>query len=85
MTAEELGGRVNDNVCTMLQRANQVGRAEGVAMLMGYGCYTFQVEHVRVRVAKGLGIYNFCVGLDSGLQGREVVNVDNGVGDALSG
>ena len=54
-------------------------------MLVGYCCHTFQVEHVAVGVAKGLGIYYFCVGFDGCFQSFEVVDIKNGVANALSG
>ena len=52
-------------------------------MLVGHGGHTFQVEHVRVRVAEGLSINYFGVGLDGSLKSLEVVHVKNGVRDAL--
>ena len=81
---------MNDDICTMLQRTNQIWCAEGVidnkwdAVLVSYGCYTFQVEHVAVRVTEGLGIYYFRVGFDGGFQCFEVVDINNGVANALS-
>ena len=73
----------------MLQRTNQIRCAErivndeGDAVLVGYGGHPFEVEHVAVGVAECLGIYYFCVGLDSCLKGFEVVYIDNRVADAL--
>ena len=60
---------MNDDICTMLQRTNQIWCAEGVidnkwdAVLVSYCCYAFQIEHVTVGVAEGLGIYYFVLGL----------------------
>ena len=81
MTAQELGGRMNDDVCTMFQGTNQIWCAEGVvndegdAVLVGYGSHTFQVEHVGVGIAESLGIYYFRVGFDGCFQCVEVVEL----------
>ena len=77
------------DVGTVLQRTNQIGCAEGVihdegdAVLVGYSSHTFEVEHIGVGVAEGLGIYYFCVGLDSCLERLEVVYIKNGIADTL--
>ena len=90
VAAQELGCRMYNDVCTMLQRTDEIRRTKGIidnkwnAVLVGYCCHTFQVEHVAVGVAEGLGIYYFCVGFDSCFQGVEVVHINNRVGDALS-
>ena len=89
MAAEELRSGVYHDVCAVLQRTDEIRCAEGVvddegdAVLVGHSSHTFKVEHVAVGVAEGLGIYYFCVGLDSGLQGVEVVDVDNRIRNAL--
>ena len=89
VAAQELGSRMHNNVCTMLQRTDEIRCTKGVidnkgdAVLVGYCCHAFQVEHVTVGVAEGLGIYYFCVGFDCCFQGVEVVHVYNRVGDAL--
>ena len=91
MAAEELGGRMHDDVGTVLQGTDEVRRAEGVidderyAMLVGHGCYALDVEDIGVGVAEGLGIYNFCVWLYGCFYGSEVVDANDGVGDALRG
>ena len=54
-------------------------------MLVGYGSHAFNIEHIAVGVAEGLGIYDFCVGLDSSFESLEVVHVQNGIGNALRG
>ena len=85
VTAEELRSRVNDDVGAVLQRTNEVGRAEGVvdnegdAVLMSYSGHPFEVEHVGVGVTEGLSINDFCVGLDSCFKSLEVVDIDNSV------
>ena len=89
VTAQELRSRVHHDVCAMLQRTDQVRRAErivhdeGDAVLVGYSSHTLQVEHVAVRVAESLGIYYFCVGFDGSLQSFEVIHIDYRVADAL--
>ena len=52
-------------------------------MLVGHSSHAFEVEHVAVGVAEGLGIYYFRVGLDGGFEGFEVIHINNGIGDAL--
>ena len=70
MTTQELCSGVDDDVCTMLQRTDQIRCAEGVindkrnTVLMSHSSHTFEVEHVAVGVAESLGIYYFCVGFD---------------------
>ena len=89
MSAEELRSRVNHDVGTVLQRTNQIRCAEGVvndkwyAMLVSHGSYAFEVEHVRVGIAKGFGVHHFGIRLDGSFEGLEVVHVKNGVRDAL--
>ena len=46
-------------------------------------CY--QLEHIAVGVTEGLGIHHLCIGLDGSLKGAEVIDVDNGIANALSG
>ncbi len=52
---------------------------------MCHSCHTLEVEHIRVRIAEGLGIYYLCVGLDGCLEGFEVIHIDNRIADALCG
>ena len=89
MTAEELRSRVYHNVGTMLQRTNEIRCAEGViydegdAMLVSHCSHTFEVEHVRVGITEGLGIHHLGVGLDSSIEGFEIVHVNNGIRNTL--
>ena len=53
-------------------------------MLMGYGRNALEVKYITIRITKRFGIYYFCVGLDSGLEGCEVVDIDDCITDALS-
>ena len=50
---------------------------------MSYFSHGFKVGHVGIRIAKGFSIYHLGVGLDGCFEGFKVVDVDNGVGDAL--
>ena len=87
--AHELGGRVDNDVCAVLDGAQQVGRGErGVnderqAMAMGDLRPALEVEHVGVGVAERLGIEQLSVGLDGGLNSGEVVGTHEGGGEAL--
>ena len=89
VSTQELSSRMYHDVCSMLQRTNQEGRAERVihdkhnVMLVGYGSYGLQIGHVAVGIAERLGIYYFCVGLNGCFQCGEVIHVDDGVRDAL--
>ena len=90
MTAEELGGGVHHDVGAVLQGSDDVGRAEGVvhdegqAVTVGYGGDAFDVEHVAVGVAEGLGEDGLRLGPDGGFEGLEVVHVDDGVAHTLT-
>ena len=90
MTTQELRCRMHHNVSSVLQRTNQIRCTKRVVddkrntVLVGHSSHTFEVEHVRVGVAESLGIYYFCVGLDSSFERLEVVHIDNRIRDALS-
>ena len=77
------------DVSAVLQRTNQIRCAESVvddegdAVLVGYGSHTFKVKHIGIWVTESLGIYYFCVGLDSSFQSLEVVDINYGIGNAL--
>ena len=89
MTTEELRSRVYHDVGTVLQRTDEIRCAEGVvddkgdAVLVSYGGYAFEVEHVAVGVTESLGIYYFCIGLDSSFEGLEIVHIDNSITNTL--
>ena len=89
VSAHELGGRVDHDVGAVLDGTQQVGRGErGVhderqAVTMGNLGPTLEVKHVRVGVAKRLGIEQLGVGLDGGLNSGEVVGAHEGGGEAL--
>ena len=91
MTTNELSGRMDHDVGPMLQRTNQIRRAESVvhdeddAMTMGHLGHTLKVQHVTIGIAESLGVYYFCVGFDGSLKSCEVVYFNDGVGDALCG
>ena len=81
---------MNNDICSMLKRTDEIRCAEGVvddewdAVLMSNSCNAFKVENVRVRVAESLGIYYFSIRLDCCLESVKVVYVDDGVADTLS-
>ena len=54
-------------------------------MLMCYGCNSFYICNVAVRVAESLSIYHLCVRLYCCLKSLKVVNVNDSVCDALCG
>ena len=89
VAADELRGRVDHDVGAVLDGAYQVGRAErvvddeGDAMAMGHLGDGLNVSDVAVGIAERLGVDGLRIGLDSSLEGLEVVDVDDGVGDAL--
>ena len=90
MTTKELGCRVNHDVCSVLQWANQIWCTKCViydewnAVFVGYCCHTFQVEHVRVWISECLGINHLGVRLDGCFESLEVVYINNSIADALS-
>ena len=88
MSADEFRCRVYNDVRTVFDRADDK-RSEGVvhdeehAVLvcdLGNG---IEVCHVRVGVAEGFGVNDFRVGLYGSFQPFQVVDIDDGVADAL--
>ena len=91
MAADELGGRVDHDVCAVLDGADQVRGAEGVvddqrqAVLVGNGGNGINVGDIAVGVAQGLQIDGLGVGLDGVLHLGQIVSVDKGGGHAELG
>ena len=52
---------------------------------MSHGSHPLEVKHITIRIAKRLGIYYFCVGLDGCLEGFKVVHINNCIGNTLGG
>ena len=90
MAADELGGGVDYDVGTVLDGAYE-DWGEGVvddeddAVAVGYFGDALEVGHVGVGIAEGLGIDDLGLGAYGCFEGLEVVDVDDGVGDALRG
>ena len=91
MAADELGGGVNNDVCAVLQRADQVRGAEGVihnnrqAVLVGDLCDSVQIGDISVGVAQGFQVDQAGVLLDGILDLFQVVGIHKGSGDAKVG
>ena len=88
MSANVLGCRMNHYICAMLQWTDQdrckcVINNENNAMTMSHFCHCLKVGDIRIRIAERLSIHNLCIWLDSSFKGCEVIDFDNGVGDAL--
>ena len=85
----KLRGRVHHNVGSVLQRTDEVGRAEGVvdnhgnAVAVGYLGRALNIGDVGVGVAQGFDEHQLGVGLDGGLQGIVIVGGDKRGGDAV--
>ena len=88
VAADELGCRVDDDICTVLDGTDEIGGAEGVihdqrqAVLVGKLGKGVDVRDIAVGVAKGLDVDGAGVGLDSGLHLGKVMDVHEGRGDA---
>ena len=84
VAADELGGRMDNDVGTMLDRADQVGRAEGVvddqrdAVLVGDSGNGVNVGDVGVGVAKRFNIDSAGVVLNGSLDLGQIMGVDKG-------
>ena len=89
MTANELGGRVNHDVCSVFDRTEDDG-SEGVVnndndiVFVCNFCNGIQVGHVAVRIAERLHVHSLCVRTDGCLECLKVIHVDDGVADTLS-
>ena len=83
VAAQELGGRVHDDVGAVRQRVDQVGAGDGVvdderdAVGVGHAGDTLDVEHVVARVADGLAVERLGVRTNSGLPLRKIVRIVN--------
>ena len=70
MSADELGCRVNDNICSVLKRADQIRRCKSIVhnqrnlMRMRDRCDLLNIHNVRVRVAERLNVDRSGVLLD---------------------
>ena len=67
MAADEFGCGMNNDVCAILDRTNEVWSCEGIIdnqrnlVLMCNFCKCFDIDNIRVRVSEGLDIDGFCV------------------------
>ena len=91
MTADELGSRVNHDVCSVLDRADEVWGAEGVidnqwdVVAMSNLSQLIDIGYIRVRISKGLCIECLGIVLDGSLYLLEVARIHDGVADTLCG
>ena len=71
MAADEFGCGMNNDVCAILDRTNEVWSCEGIIdnqrnfVLMCNFCKCFDIDNIRVRVSEGLDVDGFCVLLNS--------------------
>ena len=85
MTANELCGRMNNNVGSMFDRTNEVRSAEGVVdderdvMTMSNLCKTVDICDVRIWIAESLSIERLGVRLDGSLYFIKVANINDSV------
>ena len=67
MAADEFGCGMNNDVCAVLDRTNEVWSCEGIIdnqrnfVLMCNFCKCFDIDNIRVRVSEGLDVDGFCV------------------------
>ena len=91
MTADELGSRVNHDICSVLDRADEVWGAEGVidnqwdVVAMSNLCQLIDIGYIGVRISEGLCIECFGIVLDGSLYLLEVARIHDGVADTLCG
>ena len=90
MPAKELCGRMEYNVCAMLQGTDHIGRTESIiydqryVMPVSHLCYSLYVKYITVRVTKCLCIDSFGVRTYRLLQSLQVVHLDDCILDTLS-
>ena len=90
VASDKLSGGMHHNVGTVFDWADEIWGAECVVdnqrniVAVCHFRDGFDIGDVGVGIAECLRIDNFGVGLDGSLKCFEVVDVDNGVGDALS-
>ena len=91
MTADELGSRVNHDICSVLDRTNEVWGAESVidnqwdVVAMSNLCQLIDIGYIRVRISEGLCIESLGIVLDGSLYLLEVARIHDGVADTLCG
>ena len=84
VAADELGGRVDDDIRAVLDGSDQIRRAEGVvddqrqAVTVGYLGDSVDIGYVGVGIAEGLEVDRAGVVADRALDLAEVVSVDKG-------
>ena len=84
MAADELGGRMDNNIGTVLYGTNEIGGAECVvhdeddAVAMGYCSHTVDVKYITVGVAESFGVDDFCFRTYCCLEGCQVIDVYDG-------
>ena len=88
VAAEELGGGVDDNIRAVLDGTDEIRRTEGIidherqTVLVREDREGVDIRDVAVGVAEGLDVDGSGIGLDGGLDLREIVDVDESGRDA---
>ena len=91
MSANELCCRMNNDIRAVFDRPEKEGSCKGVVndeddvVAMGHLCHGLQVRDVGIGVAKRFRVNHLRVRADGSLQRLRVVDVDDGVADALCG
>ena len=84
MTADELGSRVNNDISTVLDRADEVRSTEGVVnyerqtVLVRNLCNSLDIRNIGIRVAESLDVNSLSVVLDSTFQLFQIVCINEG-------
>ena len=82
MAADELGGRVDDDIRTPLDRPAESGRGAGIVddqrqpVLMGDAGKGFDIDHVELGIAEGLGVNGLGLRADRLPNAVEIVGID---------
>ena len=91
VAADEFCSRMHHDVSPVFNGADEIRRAEGVVndeddvVAVGHLCHGLQVRDVGIGVAKRFRVNHLRVRADDSLQRLRVVDVDDGVADALRG
>ena len=91
MTAQEFRCRVDHHISPVLEGPDEERRAEGVVddkrnmVSVRHFGHRLNIGHIGVGIAEGLGIDSLRIRSYGRLERHEVVNINDGVGNALCG
>ena len=90
MASDELGGGIDGDVRSVVERAEEHGRDgvvhhQGYPVFMGDGGYGLEIRHVELGVADALQVEGPGAGTDSGAEVLRIAGVDEADGDAELG